>query len=43
MQKNCLKHFNPKEDMNFKCFKMDLFFKSPYHIHLLMDFKKNSL
>ncbi len=24
----------------FKCFKLDLNFKSPYHIHLLMDFKK---
>jgi hypothetical protein len=27
-----------KKVWTFKCFKMYLIFKSPYHIHLIMDF-----
>jgi hypothetical protein len=38
MQKHCSKKFNLKENMHFKCLKMDLIFKSSYHIHFLMDF-----
>jgi hypothetical protein len=33
------KNLTQKNIWTFKCFEMSLIFKSPYHIHLLMDFK----
>jgi hypothetical protein len=37
------KTLTQKKIWTFKCFKLDLNFKSPYHIHLLIDFNFFSL